>query len=314
MNKLWVFGCSFTDYGFAVNFPLWLESDHEGVKKTYPYILTRQERDAHWVRVLQRELSAERGIDYHIEQWGQGGLSREGVLRKVLFFLDEYQSGDVVVLGVTTFGRMSFLTEYTKENRDMYLTSMWWKDAEGVLELGDYPLSDWADNPLGERAVISTKDARQSIAAYFLSTVDPKSGNDDLHINADRFNEDALYSIARLLRCKGVEVYLWDYTLWTSDVNGVELSDNSNTFVGLQYDKHADQYFENIEQWVVRFHTGDGHWSPNGNLKAGRFFNWCIQNGHLVFDKKLLKEFDSQYREEDYIEFEVERILNQVGN
>jgi len=295
VNNIWAFGCSFTDYAYHKGEPIWV-SPGDGV-----YEISQKEASLHWLRVLQQKLIFSRNLYYGVQQRGWGGVGRQGVLRNVLFFLQDYKPGDVVVIGVTTHSRLDFITEYDRDKRKIVNRPFWLYDAEEALGLADYPLSDWKK--------IGSRDERRVIAEYFMELHDPDKGKDTLAVMADKFNSDTLYSIAGMLRRLDIEVYLWDYTLWMSDVNGVELVDNSTTYRGLGSGRGQETYFETIENWAKGVETGNGHWSPNGSYKAGNFFHWCIERGCETFDKKYLKEFDLEYKDSTYLEFESNRII-----
>ena len=190
MSKLWTFGDSFT-HGDGLVTP-----------NRDPFWYGTKYKDYHWPNLLANSLGLK------LENLSHGGMSNEGILHQCIGNLKNFNSGDTIVLGMSTPERMKFFS-YDRE-MDFNATSLgvldiWEKDGKK----GVHPYSE-----------LYTYQEICSIRDLYL-TIHPKYSEVYHNKYLRLFNSLAIH-----LQNVGFQVIVWDYTIWEEFENIQEWTEN----------------------------------------------------------------------------------------
>ena len=222
------------------------------------YEFTSFEKDCHWLPTLTK-LLAEDGRHYKWVNKGQGGIGMKGILYHLLNILPIVKSGDMLILGSTYFDRMSFIEDVDESKFNQVVITP--DSARQYLEGTGRDILRKQSKPYND--LLYTYYVENS----FMCSDD---GFNYLHTEGI-FLQRAFRNMCELLEAKGVTCYRWGNDIWFGE------------------------NFELIEQWTEGY-VDDGHWSPNGNTAAGRFFYWCIKNGYKNFSSQYLEKCLTPYK------------------
>ena len=282
-NKLWTFGCSFTEGG--------------GLDNPYPDKQNNQTwwkpeyRDAIWPRLLQTDYG------YNVENRGRSGSGIIAMIYEIILNINNIKEGDKVFISLTSPSRfLHYSSMVDKNNIDKML---------GLhhLPAGHPIMNDYFDGTLNEDNVNKPKDCyealtidqKRTMVEYMLlfntDKIAPigayegsREGNQELYTQSDaeyNLGEILIDKIRELFRNKGIESYVWTWKLWGYGESDPELYDG---------------YFETINKWA-NFKHADSHWSPNGHRRVADFFQWCIENKRYEIDRDLADEWKSTYNQ-----------------
>lgn len=302
MNTIWGFGCSYTQGWWNTRYNRWTG---EWVYVPYNSVSGRTVQwdnrfsDYYHLNVASQKLLHSTGIKYQVKNYGNPGHGERSTLYTLLRHLQDIQPGDIVVIGSTHDNRETYLVKNDgiADPCGIYLRQFTLQEITHIDKLKKCPSKDksihreklqpWLDTVSEEELQVMSDD--------FLIL-----GMGDTHqLYLERKYLQMLYSnIGLTLEKIGVKTYLWDSTLWRTTVDGREMRYNE-----------PGAYFENSFTWSNE-DLIDYHWSPNGNIKAGLFFYWCMVNGHKYFDKSLLQQFDECGLGDEFEYLHYEDVMN----
>lgn len=282
-NKLWTFGCSFTEGGGLDNPYPDLKLGTQWWKPEY--------REAIWPTLLKKDYG------HNVVNRGRSGSGIIAMLFELIININNIKKGDKVFISLTSPSRfLHYSSMVDKNNIDKML---------GLhhLPAGHHIVNQYFDDTLDEEHIGDPSDCyealdidqKKTLVEYMLlfntdKLVAPKPYEGDVERTKEWYTQaDAEYNlgeilidkIRELLRDRGVESYLWTWKLW-----GYGESDP----------KLYDGYFETINKWS-NFKHSDSHWSPNGHRRVTDFFQWCIENKRYEIDRDLADEWKSTYNQ-----------------
>lgn len=282
-NKLWTFGCSFTEGG--------------GLDNPYP---DKQNKihwwkpeyiDGIWPNLLQRDYG------HNVVNRGRSGSGIIAMIYEIILNINNIKEGDKVFISLTSPHRfLHYSSMVDKNNIDKML---------GLHHLpsGHPIVNDYFNGTLNEDNVNKPKDCYEALTIDQKKTMveymllfntdkiaplgmynGPREENKELYTQSEaeyNLGEILIDKIRELFRNKGIESYLWTWKLWGYGESDPELYDG---------------FFESINKWS-NFRHADSHWSPNGHRRVVDFFQWCIENKRYEIDRNLADEWKSTYNQ-----------------
>lgn len=175
-----------------------------------------------------------------ITNYAVPGNSNEFILLCLTKAINNIKKGDIVVLGLTEWARVTVpLKRSKKDNLNLNLTGGFFIEhlQSHRLEYVEY---------LKRETDLTTSEVNAAFKFYELLTF-PKRRSD---LRRDYYL-DSVSHFGKYLTNKGVKFIMWDYTLW--------------------------EMFENLLDWSKGEYE-DGHWSPNGHMSFLGYLLWGLDN------------------------------------
>lgn len=222
---------------------------------------------------------------YSINNKGVSGASNELIKDSLLSEINSFQEGDIVVVGVTQFARLSILLDLDYHRGPQYLCITGLSIIEYLKNLNsDNPQSDFIPK------VHQKKCERYNISPSIIHDTFKYMDNWYFDKKYEEQNQRQLkkiyYNLIEFFNRVGVKMYVWDYTVWG--------------------------YGESLSSWSKGDYE-DKHWSPNGQNFFLNYLLWGIENDYRYLDLKLLRshkdsilEFSKQNSLDTYISHDEE--------
>lgn len=239
------FGCSFT-YGSGIR-PEPLPGGLEGEA----FLGSPVYKDLIWPIELGRLL------DQQVTNQGLGGTSNSWILQRVMESMQDFEKGDIVILGQTDTPRFNFPVGDGDIKSSGFLhiipDAANWLWTEKAVELG---YLDYA-------GVRIEKEEAALLLSYYLYMF-PKF----LEFYDNLYNRQ-FESICAFLNNMGVRCIYWRTGVWSC--------------------------FERLDTWSFKY-CKDGHWSPNGHLEFAAVLKYVITTNIHTLDMEninsLLREVE----------------------
>lgn len=278
MSKLWLFGDSFTadDEKFYVV--------HDGPDKI------AWSDELYKRRSWGKDLGALLG--YEAINNARSGCSNYIILDTLIRNLHNIQPNDIVFVGTTRYQR------YTYFNRNCLdsLEPINWGTRYELQRTVD-PEDTWSTFS-GAFKNMDHDRIKEIIDFYTNHNVE-----EDSHIYVH--NEiicNRINDIANTIRSKfNARCFIWDSKIWEYPSKDTQEFDKDVAW-------GAHTVFETTYTWTKGM-SHDGHWSPNGDLLAAYFFEYCVKQNIFNIDIKELAHWFMVYGKElkqsiEYIEFD----------
>jgi len=279
MSKLWLFGDSFTadnDRG-----TVWVSE--EG--KKYLWDDQRYKRKS-WGKELA-ELT-----NYELDNYARAGCSNFVILDTLLRNLIHIQPNDIVFIGLTRNVRYTYCHPDAVDRLEPINWGIRY-ELQRTVDIGDqYTTYSPAFKNM-------SSDKINEIINFFTN----HNVEEDSHIvTHNKIIADRIVDIQNIIHNNfQAKCYIWDSNLWEYP-NPQENPFNEDVNWG------PETIFETIYTWTNKL-AKDGHWSPNGDLLAAHFFDYCIKNDIRSIQQKDLAHWyltqGKQLRQSlEYIEFD----------
>lgn len=197
----------------------------------------------------------------HIVNHAVPGISNEFILLSLTKAINDIKKGDVVVLGLTEWARVTVpLKGNKKRSINLNLTGGFF------LEHLQSKRLDYVEY-LKKATDLTDEEVNAAFKFYELLTF-PKHRSE---LKADYYI-DSVSHFGRYLESKGVKFIMWDYTVWAK--------------------------FETLVEWSKGVYS-DGHWSPNGHMGFLGYLLWGLDNNITYLnasDYKLNKSKVYKYK------------------
>lgn len=199
----------------------------------------------------------------HIVNHAVPGISNEFILLSLTKAINDIKKGDVVVLGLTEWARVTVpLKENKKRNLNLNLTGGF------LLEHIQLKRLDYVEY-LKKQTDLTDEEVNVAFKFYELLTFPEHRSK----LKADYYI-DSVSHFGRYLESKGVKFIMWDYTVWTK--------------------------FETLVEWSKGVYS-DGHWSPNGHMGFLGYLLWGLENNVTHLNEQNYKTNYSKIPKYEYI-------------
>ena len=274
-NKLWTFGCSFTEGGGLDGHQLQL---HERQDWYHPEYM-----DMIWPVLLSKQLNL---------QLENKGINGSGVMQTVYSLLRDikhFKKGDIVIASLTSPCRFLLYNNVFKDEPEWGVHGI--STIPPHHEVVDRYLNskslEFKEEDFHSSVDAMTVEQQEILAKYVLMfNFDkvvgngwyPKKRHELTYTQADaewELAKNLVESLGIFLRSIGIEFYTWSYYLW---------------YRGQSWPGAENQFFESIIRWS-EWGSTDGHWSPNGHKTVAEFFKWCIDREEYNMSGELCDEW-----------------------
>src|SRR5210317_187926 len=209
------------------------------------------------------------------------GCSNYMILDTLIRGLVDIQVNDIVFIGTTRDSRYTYFSDKASE----YMETMNWGTRYSLQRDAD-------ENDDFNIDIPSFKDISSDKLNLLVDFYTDFNAEADSHIVMhNKVIRNRINDIADIIRSKyNAKCFVWDSNLWEFPSKDTGEFDKDIAWGG-----HT--IFETIYTWTNKA-VEDGHWSPNGDLLACHFFNYCIKEG--IFDittKELSYWYLSQGKE-----------------
>ena len=187
---------------------------------------------------------------YRLINYARPGASNELIILSVMKALPDIKKGDMVVVGLTEWARVSVPLKPNKKHDTLNLNLT----GGFFLEHIQSKRLDYIEH-LKKETDITVEQIDVAFKFYELLTFPKKYANlkKDYYINSvSRFGDH--------LTSMGVSFYMWDYTLW--------------------------EKFEILSKWSNGEYP-DNHWSPNGHRSFLGLLLWGIDNNVAYLNESI---------------------------
>ena len=278
MSRIWLFGDSFT-----ADCKRWYLSSPTGENFKWSDEIYKRRS---WGNDLGKFIGCE-----PINK-SDAGCSNYMILDTLIRGLVDIQVNDVVFIGTTRDSRYTFFSDKTPDSME----TLNWGTRYNLQRTAD-PSDDFHTD------VLSFKDIPSDRLNLLIDFYTDFNANADSHIVMhNKVIRDRIDDIAEIIRSKyNAKCFVWDSSLWE-----FPSKDTGEFDKDVSWGDHT--IFETIYTWTNKV-VEDGHWSPNGDLLASHFFNYCIKEGILdITTKELSYWYLTQGRELkeslEYIKFD----------